>query len=841
LKSVTEEDVTTWRSGTNPHIRDLKWQFGYDANGNLSSDSLPIGVQRLYVADQFGRTTDVYDPLGTRSSRAYDALNRVTTITQYTAAQSIPGGKNLRAHCDSGQVICTDPTVGDSSGLPSTLTTTYAHSSSGIDSILDPRGVKRKYRYDSRLGRRAERDDYGQDEIAYFNAAGLLDSTKSRSGSVVRFRYDSLGRKRAMIYPSVVHSYQTTKTVPGDSISYTYDLAGNLLTASGFTSSVRRTYFSNGSLRTEAASGAGYDSLAFGYDATGARTRFIHYRGEPAALDSVSYFYGATNGDLDSMLVRWGSAQSPYQATRTFRFQWDELGRRKKVTYPAVANLNVTYYYDAMSQLREVVSSRSPSPNGDDIFAFTWENTDVDATGRILEQYMTCDGQGNPGNPCGSEDAILTANSYNRMSWLVSQQVNSKLDSTRYDASGNMVWRRKDHMSAATDSFAIAQYHNRVAEVIKSQGSDITIEYNANGGRKVEVPSPWTSAERRYYYDGLGRTSGLFTIEQITGGSADTHDNPESCRYDALGRQVLACANLGPLLGFDGHNVVRGQEWSIFHGPGLDDPLIALAHRYNGDNRELFYVTDGAGRQIAVAEANGSIFEDAFGVIDWVGWQSAGATSQAQSYDASRQSLPAAPGLSFFRNRIYDQASGRWTQEDPIGVAGGLNLYQFNGNNPVANADPFGLCPCHLWNQFKASLGLRKVPLAAEAPPNNLVIGASGTLGNVTESVTTGAVKGSGTSMILGKPQIGASLDVGFKTRDAQDGEATGGVTYGVSRHLGITVTNETVMLNIGFSYPPGGSPVTVSADVPGSSPRRVSPSIVAPADATAVRQPEPR
>jgi len=26
-------------------------------------------------------------------------------------------------------------------------------------------------------------------------------------------------------------------------------------------------------------------------------------------------------------------------------------------------------------------------------------------------------------------------------------------------------------------------------------------------------------------------------------------------------------------------------------------------------------------------------------------------------------------------------------------VAGGLNLYQFNGNNPAAYSDPFGLCP----------------------------------------------------------------------------------------------------------------------------------------------------
>jgi uncharacterized protein RhaS with RHS repeats len=50
--------------------------------------------------------------------------------------------------------------------------------------------------------------------------------------------------------------------------------------------------------------------------------------------------------------------------------------------------------------------------------------------------------------------------------------------------------------------------------------------------------------------------------------------------------------------------------------------------------------------------------------------------------------------VSLFRNRLYDQRTGRWTQEDPLGVAGGLNLYQFNGNNPVMLTDPFGLSPC---------------------------------------------------------------------------------------------------------------------------------------------------
>ena len=48
-------------------------------------------------------------------------------------------------------------------------------------------------------------------------------------------------------------------------------------------------------------------------------------------------------------------------------------------------------------------------------------------------------------------------------------------------------------------------------------------------------------------------------------------------------------------------------------------------------------------------------------------------------------------GLLYKRNRMYDPQTGRFTQEDPIGLAGGLNLHGFAGSNPVNANDPFGL------------------------------------------------------------------------------------------------------------------------------------------------------
>jgi RHS repeat-associated protein len=55
-------------------------------------------------------------------------------------------------------------------------------------------------------------------------------------------------------------------------------------------------------------------------------------------------------------------------------------------------------------------------------------------------------------------------------------------------------------------------------------------------------------------------------------------------------------------------------------------------------------------------------------------------------------------GLVYMRNRWYDPNTGRFTQEDPIGYAGGINLYGYVGNNPVSYTDPFGLCPDSLKN-----------------------------------------------------------------------------------------------------------------------------------------------
>ncbi len=55
--------------------------------------------------------------------------------------------------------------------------------------------------------------------------------------------------------------------------------------------------------------------------------------------------------------------------------------------------------------------------------------------------------------------------------------------------------------------------------------------------------------------------------------------------------------------------------------------------------------------------------------------------------------------LYYVRNRSYNAALGRWLQRDPIGYAGGVNLYEYVGGRPVAAMDPSGLIESYVTHE----------------------------------------------------------------------------------------------------------------------------------------------
>jgi len=61
---------------------------------------------------------------------------------------------------------------------------------------------------------------------------------------------------------------------------------------------------------------------------------------------------------------------------------------------------------------------------------------------------------------------------------------------------------------------------------------------------------------------------------------------------------------------------------------------------------------------------------------------------------AKGQAYIASLGLYYYKARFYAPSLGKFLQPDPIGYAGGMNLYAYVGGDPVNHRDPSGLFTC---------------------------------------------------------------------------------------------------------------------------------------------------
>jgi RHS repeat-associated protein len=60
-------------------------------------------------------------------------------------------------------------------------------------------------------------------------------------------------------------------------------------------------------------------------------------------------------------------------------------------------------------------------------------------------------------------------------------------------------------------------------------------------------------------------------------------------------------------------------------------------------------------------------------------------------YGFSTKPFVEGPDWYYYGFRYYDPVTGRWPSRDPIGEAGGVNLYSVVDNNPIGNFDYLGL------------------------------------------------------------------------------------------------------------------------------------------------------
>jgi len=102
-----------------------------------------------------------------------------------------------------------------------------------------------------------------------------------------------------------------------------------------------------------------------------------------------------------------------------------------------------------------------------------------------------------------------------------------------------------------------------------------------------------------------------------------------------------------------------------------------------------YYHADGLGSITGLSDATGTMVQtygyDAFGNVTV-----SGSGNVSQPFMFTGREYDSETGMYFYRARYYDPQAGRFVTKDPIGFAGGINVFSYVENNPSNFIDPTG-------------------------------------------------------------------------------------------------------------------------------------------------------
>ena len=171
-------------------------------------------------------------------------------------------------------------------------------------------------------------------------------------------------------------------------------------------------------------------------------------------------------------------------------------------------------------------------------------------------------------------------------------------------------------------------------------------------------------------------------------------DGTWTFEYDALGSRTAVTHN-GQRTEYLVDPTGPGSVVGEYNGSGqlLAHYSYGLGSRTDSSSQRSYFDFDATGSTVGLSASNGAYANTysylPFGEI----------LSRSESirnpfqFDGAMGIQNDGSGLNFMRARYYDPSLGRFTQPDPIDIAGGLNLYTFALNDPMTAADPSGLLP----------------------------------------------------------------------------------------------------------------------------------------------------
>ncbi|WP_181432179.1 RHS repeat domain-containing protein, partial [Pseudomonas jessenii] len=181
-------------------------------------------------------------------------------------------------------------------------------------------------------------------------------------------------------------------------------------------------------------------------------------------------------------------------------------------------------------------------------------------------------------------------------------------------------------------------------------------------------------------------------------------------RYDSLGRRVAKVSEVNGKIEqkhflWQGLRMLReerpGQSSLYLYEPGSYAPL-ARVDQAEGEEQQLYYFhTDQIGTPLEMTDREGQIVWQAT-YKAWGAVERLHVNEVEQNLRFQGQYFDDETGLHYNTFRYYDPEVGRFVTQDPIGLLGSFNLYEYV-KNPVLWSDPWGLCADKDWGAYYAS------------------------------------------------------------------------------------------------------------------------------------------
>jgi RHS repeat-associated protein len=637
----------------------------YDDKHQVTSTTDLSGKTTSYEYNTSGQLSKITDPLGTETLLIYNGDHRLQNISK------------------AGQILSTityDAMGRQKTSLDATgLLLSYDYDDlNHLTTITYPDAKTESYEYSSSHSPNlatASTDRAGGRSVLDYNGLKELVSSINPEGGVSGYERDSNGNIAAFVDPnhnSTLFDYDATNRLikrtyaDGKSLSYSYNNTGLLQSVTNSRGQKTSYYYDeNGNLLTIDYSDwetpdvyysyDGFDRLTQVEDGAGI-TRFTYDSASrvetvdgPWEDDTLTYSYDDL-GRIVSVELQNGKTRS---------HMYDELGRLVSITIgtdefsyeyengasPLVEKLvrpngsSTSYSYDSLNRLLEINNSDSQAAVLNK-YEYSYNAQDL-RDKEIITNTLT--------TPTPTEG--VNVSDYNVVNQLLA---NSNPDeSFVYDEDGNMV---EGYTQDGEEFTATYDQENRLTSISFSDSDGI-------------------HHLTKYSY---GHDSFIVRIEK----REDTVlvSDTRIIRNGKLAIQERDADN----------SVLREYLWGKNLGGGIGG-LLQLSQA----GSDYAYLYDGKGNVTSLLDSSGAIVAsyryDTFGKVV------AQSGSLNQPFQFSTKRFDSDTGLIYYGYRFYNPSIERWMNRDPLGEAGGINLYGFVGNDPVNWIDPDGLSKKDPW------------------------------------------------------------------------------------------------------------------------------------------------